>query len=45
MSIADGSGFRPHQPGPNEAAIRKAAALNGLPVDKVMEVPVTLTPQ
>jgi Nickel responsive protein SCO4226-like len=31
--------------GPNEAAIRKAAALNGLPVDKVMEVPVTLTPQ
>jgi Protein of unknown function (DUF4242) len=31
--------------GPNEAAIRKAAELNGLPVDKVMEVPVTLTPQ
>jgi hypothetical protein len=31
--------------GPSEAAIRKAAALNGLPVDKVMEVPVTLTPQ
>jgi Protein of unknown function (DUF4242) len=31
--------------GPNEAAVRKAAALNGLPVDSVTEVPVTLTPQ
>ena len=30
--------------GPNEAAIRKAAALNALPVDSVTEVPVTLSP-
>jgi uncharacterized protein DUF4242 len=29
---------------PNEAAIRKAAALNALPVDSVTEVPVTLSP-
>jgi Protein of unknown function (DUF4242) len=26
--------------GPNEAAIRKAAVLNGLPIDKITEVPV-----
>src|SRR6202451_1160550 len=31
--------------GPSEAAIRKAAALNALPVDSVTEVPVTLSPQ
>jgi uncharacterized protein DUF4242 len=31
--------------GPNEAAIRKAAAANHLPVDKVTEVPVTLSPR
>ena len=31
--------------GPSEAAIRKAAALNALPVDSITEVPVTLTPQ
>jgi hypothetical protein len=31
--------------GPNEAAVRKAAELNGLPVDSVTQVPVTLTPQ
>jgi len=31
--------------GPSEAAIRKAATLNGLPVDSVTEVPVTLLPQ
>jgi uncharacterized protein DUF4242 len=30
--------------GPNEDAVRQAAALNGLPVDSVMEVPVDLTP-
>ncbi len=30
--------------GPNEAAILKAAALNDLPVDRVMEVPVDLLP-
>jgi hypothetical protein len=30
---------------PSEAAVRKAAALNGLPVDKVTEVPVTLLPK
>jgi hypothetical protein len=30
--------------GPNEAAIRKAAQLNALPVDRVMEVPVDLDP-
>lgn len=30
--------------GPSEEAIRKAAALNALPVDSVTEVPVTLTP-
>lgn len=29
---------------PNEAAIRKAATLNALPVDSVTEVPVTLSP-
>jgi hypothetical protein len=28
--------------GPNEAAIRKAAILNGLPIDKVTEVPLDL---
>ena len=31
--------------GPSEAAVRKAAALNALPVDSVTEVPVTLSPQ
>jgi hypothetical protein len=31
--------------GPNEAAVRKAAELNGLPVDRVMEVPNTLLPK
>lgn len=30
--------------GPSEDAVRKAAALNGLPVDSVTEVPVTLLP-
>jgi Protein of unknown function (DUF4242) len=31
--------------GPSEAAVRKAAALNALPVDSITEVPVTLSPQ
>jgi hypothetical protein len=31
--------------GPSEAAVRQAAELNGLPVDSVMEVPVTLLPK
>ena len=31
--------------GPSEAAIREASRLNKLPVDNVMEVPVTLTPK
>lgn len=31
--------------GPSEAAIRKAAALNKLPVDSIVEVPVTLLPK
>jgi hypothetical protein len=31
--------------GPSEAAVRKAAELNKLPVDSVMEVPVTLSPK
>lgn len=31
--------------GPSEAAIRQAATANGLPVDSVTEVPVTLTPK
>lgn len=31
--------------GPNEAAIRSAAAANQLPVDAVTEVPVTLDPK
>ncbi|HKE96397.1 MAG TPA: DUF4242 domain-containing protein [Povalibacter sp.] len=30
--------------GPSEAAVRKAATLNSLPVDSVTEVPVDLTP-
>lgn len=30
--------------GPSEDAVRKAAELNGLPVDSVTEIPVTLTP-
>lgn len=30
---------------PNEAAIRKAAAANALPVDSITEVPVTLQPK
>ena len=31
--------------GPSEEAIRKAATLNGLPVDQVTEIPVTLSPR
>ena len=31
--------------GPSEAAIRQAAAANNIPVDAVMEVPVTLDPR
>ena len=31
--------------GPSEAAVRKAAALNELPVDSVTEVPITLSPK
>jgi hypothetical protein len=31
--------------GPTEAAVRKAAELNKLPVDSVTEVPVTLSPK
>ena len=31
--------------GPSETAVRKAAELNGLPVDRVMEVPNTLLPK
>ncbi len=31
--------------GPSEAAVREAARLNKLPVDNVMEVPVTITPK
>jgi hypothetical protein len=31
--------------GPSESAIREAAKLNKLPVDSVVEVPVTLTPK
>ncbi len=31
--------------GPSETAIRKAAVLNGLPVDSITEVPVTLSPK
>jgi hypothetical protein len=31
--------------GPSEEAVRKAAVLNGLPVDRVAEVPVTLLPK
>ena len=31
--------------GPSETAVRKAAELNELPVDSVMEVPVTLLPK
>jgi len=31
--------------GPSEAAIRKAATANDLPVDSVTEVPVTLLPK
>ncbi len=30
--------------GPSEAAIRKAASANGLPMDSITEVPVTLLP-
>ena len=30
--------------GPNEGAVRQAAKANGIPVDRVMEVPVTLLP-
>jgi hypothetical protein len=31
--------------GPSEAAVRKAASLNALPVDSIIEVPVTLSPK
>jgi hypothetical protein len=31
--------------GPSEAAIRDAAKANGIPVDSITEVPVTLTPK
>lgn len=31
--------------GPTEAAVREAAAANGIPVDSVTEVPVTLSPE
>jgi hypothetical protein len=31
--------------GPSEESIRKAATANGLPVDSVTEVPVTLSPK
>ena len=31
--------------GPSEAAVRKAAELNKLPVDSVTDVPVTLSPK
>ena len=31
--------------GPSEAAVRKAAVLNALPIDSVAEVPVTLLPK
>ena len=31
--------------GPSEDAIRKAAAANKIPVDAIMEVPVTLEPR
>ncbi len=31
--------------GPSEAAVRRAAVLNALPVDSIMEVPVTLLPK
>ncbi len=30
---------------PDEAAVREAASANGIPVDAVMEVPVTLSPE
>lgn len=31
--------------GPSEQAVRKAATLNHLPVDRVIEIPVTLLPK
>jgi hypothetical protein len=31
--------------GPSEKAVRKAAALNHLPLDRVIEIPVTLLPK
>jgi hypothetical protein len=31
--------------GPSEKAVRKAAALNHLPIDRVVEIPVTLLPK
>ncbi len=31
--------------GPSESAVREAAARNGLPVDSVTEIPVTLLPK
>jgi hypothetical protein len=47
MSYANASKTRTYcvYEGPSEAAIREAAAANGLPVDSVTEVPVTLLPQ
>ena len=31
--------------GPNEEAIREASKLTGVPVDRITEIPVDLTPQ
>ncbi|MGH8863705.1 MAG: DUF4242 domain-containing protein [Burkholderiales bacterium] len=31
--------------GPSETAVREAASANGIPVDSVTEVPVTLSPE
>jgi hypothetical protein len=47
MSYANASKTRTYcvYEGPSEAAVRKAAAVNGLPVDSVTEVPVTLLPK
>lgn len=47
MSYANASKTRTYcvYEGPSEAAVRKAAEVNGLPVDSVTEVPVTLLPK
>jgi hypothetical protein len=47
MSYANASKTRTYcvYEGPSEAAVRKAAAVNGLPVDSITEVPVTLLPK